>query len=319
MKSKVMVLSAAFVMGVASLSAQTPLWQGKGRIAVSSDGNEHDHDDWAATPLTLAMIASQGLQDRLVVYTFSDHIWGSNQEVAQLDLEIDGMTAYDHMRASALGGKKWFQFDNSRFVCAVDNANVAYRAMCDAINASSEDNPLFILAAGPMQVVGEALNMSDMAKRKFVTVISHSGWNNNHADEAYSYNDAEWIKAIGDVSWDNHTGWTFDEMRQAFGSAVGGSVRFVQIADQNGGKGYDGFCAAKEKFEWIKSSAARNNKLYKPGSWEWLYSRIATCEKEQGKSFDPSDAGLAFFLLTGIERSEPEMARDLLEHPKPRQ
>ncbi len=41
----------------------------------------------------------------------------------------------------ALGGKEWFGFDKTNFVCAVDNAEVAYRAMRDAMNASSEENP----------------------------------------------------------------------------------------------------------------------------------------------------------------------------------
>jgi hypothetical protein len=57
-------------LSISTLEAQTPLWEGKGRIAISSDGNEQDHDDWAATPLSLALLAAAGLQD---------HIWGSNQ------------------------------------------------------------------------------------------------------------------------------------------------------------------------------------------------------------------------------------------------
>jgi hypothetical protein len=35
-----------FLLVSSGLLAQVPLWQGKGRIAISSDGNEHDHDDW---------------------------------------------------------------------------------------------------------------------------------------------------------------------------------------------------------------------------------------------------------------------------------
>jgi len=49
-----------FVLFMAKATAQTPVWQGKGRIAISADGNEHDHDDWAATPLTLALLAASG-------------------------------------------------------------------------------------------------------------------------------------------------------------------------------------------------------------------------------------------------------------------
>ncbi|MBC7826416.1 MAG: hypothetical protein H7122_01620 [Chitinophagaceae bacterium] len=68
------------VLHIKLLSGQTPLWQNKGRIVISSDGNEHDHDDWGAKPLSLAIIAAKGLQDRLSTYIYSDHIWGSNHE-----------------------------------------------------------------------------------------------------------------------------------------------------------------------------------------------------------------------------------------------
>ena len=50
--------------------AQTPVWQGKGRIAISCDGNEHDDDDWGATPMSLALLAAKGLQDKLTLYVY---------------------------------------------------------------------------------------------------------------------------------------------------------------------------------------------------------------------------------------------------------
>jgi hypothetical protein len=151
------------LMNISRINAQTPLWEGKGRIAISSDGNEHDHDDWAATPLSLALLAAAGLQDHLVLYTYSDHIWGSNQTHPTSE---SGLNAYQHMRESALGGQEWFGFDRTRFVCAVDNAEVAYAAMRDEINKSSAENPLIIIAAGPMQVIGEAINMAKIDKRQ---------------------------------------------------------------------------------------------------------------------------------------------------------
>ena len=55
-KVLLVIMILVFSFGV---QAQLPMWQGKGRIVISSDGNEHDHDDWAATPLTLAMLASR--------------------------------------------------------------------------------------------------------------------------------------------------------------------------------------------------------------------------------------------------------------------
>jgi hypothetical protein len=283
--------------------AQTSLWQGKGRIALSSDGNEHDHDDWAATPLSLALLAASGLQDHLVCYTYSDHIWGSNQGHPT---SPSGLNSYLHMRESALGGQKWFGFEKTRFVCAVDNAIVAYHTLRDEINKSSEENPLFIIAAGPMQVVGEAINRAEKEKRRFVTLISHSNWNNNHSDQP------------GNAEWDQHTGWTFQEIKDSFASSEGGNLKCVQILDQNGGPDYLAFNTEKARFDWIKNSPARNNPLYAPGAWDWLYSRIQTCEKKQGQNYDPSDAGMVVFLLTGIEKTDPEMARQIMENPKPK-
>jgi hypothetical protein len=288
------------LFSLVSISAQTPLWQGKGRIAISSDGNEHDHDDWAATPLTLAILASQGLQDKVTLYTYSDHIWGSNID---RPTSKSGLNAYEHMRESALGGKKWFGFSNTHFICAVDDAEVAYNAMRDEINKSSKKNPLIIVAAGPMQVVGEAINRAQKKKLKYVTVLSHSQWNNRHADKP---SDKE----------PEHSGWTFQEIIDTFSGKKQGGLKCVQIVDQNGGDDYDGFNAPIAKFDWIKTSDARNNPFYKPGAWDWLYTRQETCLKEKGKNFDPSDAGMIVYLLTGVEKTEPHMAKELMENPK---
>ena len=298
---KISILLIGIFITFHTLYAQTPLWQGKGRIAISSDGNEHDDDDWAATPLSLAMIAAKGLQDKLVLYTYSDHIWGSNQDRPNKH----GISAYEHMRLSALGSKKWFGFHHSRFICAVDNAEIAYNAMRDVINASSAEDPLIIVAAGPMQVVGEALQRSDKEKRQYVTLLSHSQWNNRHSDNPERKK-----------GWDMHSGWTWDEMKAAFGTPEGGNVRFVQILDQNHGKDYIGFFCPKENYDWIKTSPARNSPAYQPGAWDFLYERISTCIKKKGTCFDPSDAGMIVYLFTGIEKTNPDMAREIMENPE---
>lgn len=297
---KKITLIFALIVAFASIQAQTPVWQGKGRIVISSDGNEHDHDDWAATPLSLAMLAAAGLQDNLTLYTYSDHIWGSNQTHPTTK---SGLNAYQHMRESAVKGGEYFGFENTNFVCAVDNAIVAYNAIRNEINKSSADNPLIIIAAGPMQVVGEGINRADKEKRKYITLISHSNWNNNHSDNPSSKN-----------QWDEHSGWTFKEIQEQFGTQKGGGVNCDQILDQNGGKDYDGLNTAIAKFDWIKTSKARTK--YKKGAWDWLYKRQETCIKSKGKNFDPSDAGMIIYLLTGVQKTNPEMAREIMENPK---
>lgn len=178
------IVSIGISLVINSLVAQNIPYAG-GRIAISSDGNEHDKDDWAATPFSLALLAAKGLQDNLVLYTFSDHVWGSNH---------DNKNAVNEMRESALVGGQKFGFTKTNFIEAVANPNAAYEAMTSEINKSSASNPLTIIAAGPMQVVGTALNNADQSKLAYVRIISHSTWNDNHSDKP--------------SSWERHTGWT---------------------------------------------------------------------------------------------------------------
>lgn len=299
MKTTTLILVVLILICVNSNAAE-PLWQDSGRIVISSDGNEHDDDDWAATPFSLALLAANGLQDKVALYTYCDHIWGSNQEHKNRDT----ISAYEQMHESALRGAEMFGYDKKRFICAVDNAEVAYKAMQQEIEKSSADNPLIIIAAGPMQVVGEALNRSKLESRQYVTVLSHSPWNNNHSDNPNL--DKHW--------WDIHSGWTFDEMREAFESKQGGGVKFILIANQNGGKDYVGLNAKREEFDWLRTSPAGEH--YKKGSWEWLYTRLESCPKAKGTKFDVSDSGLIIYMLTGIEKTSPSIARKILENPK---
>ncbi|MEP1489550.1 MAG: hypothetical protein ABJK28_14100 [Algibacter sp.] len=298
MKSIIQITVLVTMLSVNGIFAQIPVWEGKGRIALSSDGNEHDHDDWAATPLSLALLSAANLQDKLVIYTYSDHIWGSNQDHPTSE---SGLTAYEHMRESALVGQKWFGFDNTKFICAVDNAEVAYNNLSKVINESTAEDPLIIIAAGPMQVVGEAISRSDVSKRQYVTLISHSGWNDNHSDKPHKQ------------FWDTHSGWTFKKIKSKFSSREGGHLKTIKITSQNGGEDYDGLKAPRAKFDWMKTSEYRNNKAYKPGAWDWLYSRMETCVKKG--SFDASDAGMVLYMLTGVEKTNPELVKDFMENP----
>jgi len=295
MKKAVILLFAFFV--ILMCNAQTPLWQGKGRIVIGADGNEHDNDDWSATPLSLALLASQDLQDKLALYVYSDHIWGSSYE-RQL---VNGLNAYEHMIQSALGGQKWFSFNKTNFICAVDDPEIAYNAVRDEINKSSESNPLFIIEAGPMQVMGEAISRADKNKLKYVTLISHSPWNNNHSNEPYN--------------WEKHSGWNFDQIKEQFCAPEKGGLTCVQILNQNGGKDYPAICTNMIEFNWLRTSEYKDKApYYLRGSWDWLYSKLYLyIECRGGNIFDASDAGMVIYLLTGIEKTNPDLARQLME------
>ncbi|MFY0713621.1 hypothetical protein J1D01_08090 [Seonamhaeicola sp. NFXS20] len=259
-----------------------------GRIVISSDGNEHDHDDWAATPLTLALLASQSLQDSLTVYTFSDHIWGSNHD------KTDGKK---QMQISALQGKKIYNFKNSNFIEAVEKPNKAINAIVQQINKSNKNSPLTIIAAGPMEVVGSAIALAKTEKLKFVRLISHSNWNNNHSDKPHN--------------WEKHSGWRWNEIKEKFQPY---GLIFDRILDQNGGKDYEGLKAPKEQYDWMKTSKIRQQSKKQKKQLDWLYSRQLTCVKKG--DFDPSDAGMIVYLLTGKQKTSPEDVKQIIETPK---
>lgn len=259
----------------------------KGRIAISSDGNEHDEDDWAATPMSLALLAAKGLQDQLVVYTFSDHTWGSNKEKPGADAQ---------MRESAFIGGSKFGFKKTKFIEAVAAPNFAVIELTKQINKSSAKDPLTIIAAGPMDIVGDALNEADSTKLKHVRLISHSTWNDEHADKPYE--------------WENHEGWTWAELEEKFEPK---GLQLDHIVDQNGGSDYEGLKTDLTKYDWIKTSPKRDQKPYEKGSWDWLYERLVAAQK--GEEFDPSDAGMIIYLLTGKQKTSPEDLREILENP----
>lgn len=257
-----------------------------GRIVISSDGNEHDHDDWAATPFSLALLAAKGLQNQLTVYTFSDHIWGSNH---------DKNNGKEEMLISALEGKKIFDFKRSDFIEAVADSTKAIQAIVKEINKSSSKNPLTIIAAGPMEVVGSAIAKAKKAKLKYVRIISHSNWNDNHADKP--------------DHWEQHSGWTWKEIKDRFESS---GLICDRIIDQNGGKDYEGMKAPMAMFDWIKTSPIRNTSEAIKKQLDWLYQRQLTCVKKG--DFDPSDAGMIIYLLTGKQKTNPEDARVIIEN-----
>lgn len=277
---------AFFIFTLNSAFTQTIPYS-KGRIVISSDGNEHDEDDWAATPMSLALLAAKELQDQLVVYSFSDHTWGSNKEKPK---------AAEQMRESAFIGAKKFGFKKTKFIEAAAAPNYAVIEITLQINKSSAKDPLTIIAAGPMDVIGDAINEADSTKLKHVRLISHSTWNDEHADKPYE--------------WEKHEGWTWAEIKEEFEPK---GLQMDHISDQNGGEDYEGLKTDQSKYDWLKNPTNLDPKLFEKDSWTWLYSRLVVAQK--GEEFDPSDAGMIVYLLTGSQKNNPEALREILENP----
>jgi hypothetical protein len=158
------------------------------RIAIDADGNYKDPDDWAATPMELALLARRGLQSRLVHYSWANII-GSNNP-----------TLYKEMKTSTLGAADRFGFDRSKFFDCQNNLQGAITSLKNQINASTSSNRLFIIAVGPMEVLWRAVNASTPARRQYVTVISHTDWNANMTFPPTMTHTRADVEALG-VKW----------------------------------------------------------------------------------------------------------------------
>lgn len=244
----------------------------RGRIAYSADGNHNDPDDWIASPMTLAILAEVGLRDRLVHFDYNSILPQTNPDWEQTHTE------------SVLGAAERYGFDKSRFFDCRKDLEAALVSIAQAINDSSEENPLFFILAGPMEVPYRGILKSDPTKRPFVYCISHSRWNDGFASNY--------------------------RVRFTKRSVIELEVRWVQIGDQNRllSFGRYGQPAPLEEFEpylWMRDACDAKVR------WLWERMRVSTRP-------DPADAGMTYFLVTWDEECNPSKLRRLLvDHQRP--
>src|SRR4051812_33406617 len=101
----------------------------KGRIAYSADGNHNDPDDWAASPIALAIFAESGIKDRLVHFDYNCILPATDAEWEKAHAE------------SVLGAAGRYGYDRSVFFDCRRNLDGAAASLIGAINASSADDP----------------------------------------------------------------------------------------------------------------------------------------------------------------------------------
>jgi hypothetical protein len=199
-----------------------------GRIAMSADGNQHDEDDWASAPMALAILAHRNLQANLVHYDYNNHIWDSSKD------HVENMTE------SVREGGERFGFNMSRFFDDTDpeQLDAGSRNLVAEINASTDDDQLSIVLAGPVETVWMALDAANPEVRKHVECVSHGddSFNQTHAAE-------------------EHGGHSYEDL-------IDLGCERVQIPDQNSGFGP----TAMDFWNFLKEGGEEN--------WEWLYSRL---------------------------------------------
>jgi hypothetical protein len=199
-----------------------------GRIAISADGNQHDEDDWASAPMALAILAHRNLQANLVHYDYNDHIWDSAEDHRK------------NMTESVQEGGERFGFDMSRFFDDTDSGQLdaGTKNLVAEINASTDDDQLSIVLAGPIETVWMALDAADPEARKHVECVTHGEdtFNQTHGKTDHGGHDYEDLIDLG--------------------------CERVEIPDQNSGFGP----TEMDFWDFLNDSGDDN--------WEWLYSRL---------------------------------------------
>lgn len=240
------------------------------RIAISCDGNIHDVDDICSVSMELGMLAKSNMQSQVTYFGYSDHWWTTtaSQQTQEANSVINSANA-------------WGGFDMSKFIDVQKNHAAAIAMLVAEINKSTSANLLTIAALGPMQAVGEAIAASDPTKRQFVTVVSHSDWNNTHAGNTGASEGLKLPRYNLDPVNNTGSGTTFI-------SNLG--VHITKIRDQN-----STVSAPYSAYTWLQT--ASDSKL----NLMWTECRTVANKS----NFDCSDAGVVWFILKNDQNGTP--------------
>ena len=263
-KSLSLFLMLGFVFYSGSvLYAQRPeIRMPTGRIAISSDGNLHDSDDWGATAFSLAIISHAGLADRFVHYDYCNHLGESRASWEVI------------MTEAAKGGARRFGLDVSK---VFDDQKQKAGAIANFVNEAKKNtaqDPLWLICAGPMQMAWEMINATPAEKRQNIHCISHGKWNEIHVH-------GECQKTWADMKKDFPT------------------VSYHNIADQNKSNGENDFQSNISNWFWLRDSPNPNFKwLYNLDDTHFVDEQ-ETWKSNTKEVFDVSDAGMTYWLVTG--------------------
>lgn len=257
------------VIVIAALLASAPIAPAPlDRIAFSNDGNFHDRDDIGASAMMQALLWRAGARDRVVYVEHSSHL-GENSQTQHFAMKVSAETHADDF---GIGVETVFDIQ-------LDQVD-ATRALAREIQRSAPGRRLVFFQAGPWEAMARAFDRADPSRHRFVKIISHSDWNDDHAH----------LSAHRDR-------WAFFAQYEVGGVFEGfAPPSFERIDDQN---------------EWAFKSA--------PSLWSWLaddddlafvLQRTLASGSAAG---DMSDAGMVFYYLTGIEHPTMADIRGFLE------
>jgi hypothetical protein len=237
----------------------------QGRIAIVADGNSPDPDDLGATAVSLALLRATDLEGRLVHYSHSCDLVRVTRisEAAERERHALMQTACD------VTARRWGGFDGLTFYDAKWQLDETIKDLAAAINASTAQDPLWIIEAGEPDIIGFALEASHESKHKFVKVITHHSANDDAGDF-----------------------YTWQQILD-FG------VEEVRIPDQN-----VNLKVNIDKWDWAKDHPdPRIEWLWLVGK----IAEVDNVVKFQKGKWDCSDAGMVLYWLTGATENGLKM------------
>ncbi|MFC2115071.1 Ig-like domain-containing protein [Bacteroidota bacterium] len=187
------------------------------RVAYTADGNVNDPDDWSATPLSLAMWADVGFQNRMVHFDYHSRLF-----VSKANKEAEN---YE----STIGAATRFGFDLSKFFNDQTELSASVANLTKEINASSADSRLWVCMAGPFEVLYRALLAAEEDKRQYCMMVTHS-WVNEEPDKWDGCHGRTDCEALGAIYHPVRTG---NGCTNAFGASG---------------------CSTWEQVDWLKDS-----------------------------------------------------------------
>lgn len=230
----------------------------QGRIAIVADGNSPDPDDLGGTAVSLALLRAAGLEKRLVHYSHSCDLIVLQRisEAAEKERHAMMQTACDGT------ARRWGGFEHITFLDAKWQTDQTIKDLTKAINASTPDDPLWIVEAGEPDIIGFALGAAAKEKLQYVKVLTHHPANDN-AGDFYKWKD---ILAFG--------------------------VEEVRIPDQN-----THLKVKTAQWDWAKDHPDdRIQFVWLIGKM----AEIDDVVKFQKGSWDCSDAGMVLYWITGV-------------------
>ncbi|MCG8697478.1 MAG: T9SS type A sorting domain-containing protein, partial [Bacteroidales bacterium] len=141
---------------------------------------------------------------------------------------------------------------------------------------SSDTNKLYFICAGPMEMPWRCINAVAPEYRKYIVYISHSKWNQNHTQGSECTHTLASIESdfSGDglyiVKWIDG----YDDLTDPH-----------YLPNQNKSNGDNDWNTPESKWYWLRDSSNPD--------WKWLF------ERNSKNTFDVSDAGMTYFVMTG--------------------